>query len=110
MEEKGGDQHLIPNDKLKIVYWIMFYIGLVGYLPWNMLITVSGYWDYKFRNVSLDNATDDSANELTDLQLTFASYLAIASHVPNAVFLILHAIFGHYINKRLRIVGSQVKP
>ncbi len=36
------------------VYWIVFYTGLVMLLPWNILITVNGYWDYKFRNTTLD--------------------------------------------------------
>lgn len=37
------------------------------------------------------------------------SYLAIASNVPNATFIVLHAIFGQKFSMKLRIVGSQVK-
>ena len=44
-----------PKDKLHFVYWTSFFVGLVILLPWNILITVNGYWDYKFRNTSLDN-------------------------------------------------------
>lgn len=44
------------RDRLDFVYWSVYYVGLVVLLPWNILITVSGYWDYKFRNVSADYA------------------------------------------------------
>ncbi len=40
-----------PKDKYNFVYWASFLIGLTILLPWNILITVSGFWDYKFRNV-----------------------------------------------------------
>ena len=28
-------------------------------MPWDMLMTVNGYWEYKFRNGSLDYLEDD---------------------------------------------------
>jgi hypothetical protein len=52
-----------------LVYWTVYYIGLIILLPWNILITVNGYWDYKFRNVTA--GADDgtlSANQTTELQ------------------------------------------
>ena len=48
-------------------------------------------------------------NTSTELQKLFASYVAIASNVPNATFIILHAIFGHLFSMKLRLYGSQVK-
>ena len=66
------------------MFWTVFLIGFTILLPWNILITVNGFWDYKFRNVSLDTVNDTSAD--TDLQKLFASYVAIASNVPNATF------------------------
>jgi hypothetical protein len=42
----------------------VYYIGLIILLPWNILITVNGYWDYKFRNVSLDNSNETQTTEL----------------------------------------------
>ena len=65
----------------------------------------SGFWDYKFRNVT-ENAGNNTS---TELQKLFASYVAIASNVPNATFIILHAIFGHLFSMKLRLYGSQVK-
>ncbi len=28
-------------------------------MPWDMLMTVNGYWEYKFRNESFDKFEDD---------------------------------------------------
>ena len=54
---------VIPKDKYQYVYWVVYYIGLIILLPWNILITVNGYWDYKFRNVSV------AANETSQTEL-----------------------------------------
>ena len=61
-------------DKYNAVYWTVFLIGKFGWiscdklevasyhfpgvlcmLPWDMLVTVNGYWHYKFRNTTLDD-------------------------------------------------------
>ena len=103
MEEK------IPKDKYNLVFWISFLIGFTILLPWNILITVTGFWDYKFRNVSSDTRNETLEDEAkTDLQKLFASYVAIASNVPNATFIILHAIIGHRFSMKLRLYGTQV--
>lgn len=111
---------MVPRDRFWFVYWTVYYIGMTILLPWNILITVSGFWDYKFRNVTADsrqyyhhlyNETSTSGVEppaLTELQKLFSSYVAIASNVPNATFVILHAIIGHKFRMRLRVIGSQV--
>ena len=100
------------KDRYHFVYGSAFFIGMVILFPWNILITVTTYWNYKFRNVSLDNDTVDETNDddevLTDLQKLYSSYLAIASNVPNATFVILHALFGHHFSIKLRLYGSQV--
>ena len=100
------------KDRYHFVYGSAFFIGMVILFPWNILITVTTYWNYKFRNVSLDNATvEEPINEdeaLTDLQYLYNTYLAIAANVPNATFVILHALFGHHFNIKLRLYGSQV--
>ena len=55
------EQNEIPKDKWNFVFWVVFLIGFTILLPWNILITVEGFWNYKFRNVSLDgvNGTED---------------------------------------------------
>ncbi|TRY77281.1 hypothetical protein TCAL_10226 [Tigriopus californicus] len=94
----------VPKDRLNLIYWCIYYVGLVILLPWNILITVNGYWDYKFRNL---NATLEDTGP-TQIQKEFTAYLSIAANVPNAIFVILHALIGHWFSMRLRIFGSQV--
>ena len=106
-----------PRDHHHLVYWSAFFIGMSILFPWNILITVTTYWNYKFRNVSLDGVngttklhSDDADDDesLTELQKLYNSYLAIASNVPNATFVILHALVGHKFSMNLRVYGSQV--
>ena len=94
------------RDKLHYVWWTAFYMGLSTLFPWNMLITVTGYWNYKLRNVTDDSNPGDS-DQLTELQKIYNSYLAIAANVPNAIFVILTALFGYKFNMKLQIFGSQ---
>ena len=105
------------KDRYNVVYWSAFFIGMSIYFPWNILITVTSYWNYKFRNVSTDNVSmehivdlqdDDNEETLTELQKIYNSYLAIASMVPNATIMILHAFIGHKFGIKLRLYGSQV--
>ena len=109
---KDIDCKKLIQDRYHFVYGSAFFIGMVILFPWNILITVTTYWNYKFRNVSLDNQTiettvEDEDESLTELQKLYNSYLAIASNVPNASFVILHALFGHHFSIRLRLFGSQ---
>ena len=97
----------LPKDRFNLVFWMVFLIGFTILLPWNILITVSGFWDYKFRNISQDGLNVENSTT-TDLQKLFASYVAIASNVPNATFIILHALIGHKFPMKLRLFGSQV--
>ena len=45
---------------------------------------------------------DGDTDKLSDLQIIYNSYLAIAANVPNAVFVILTAFFGHRFNTKVR--------
>ena len=99
------------KDKYNIVYWSVFFMGMSIYFPWNTLTTVTSYWNFKLRNVSNDsNLSNDTQDEntLSDLQKIYNSYLSIASMVPNAIILILHALLGHKIRIQLRLYGAQV--
>ena len=99
------------KDHYNIVYWSVFFMGMSIYFPWNTLTTVTSYWNFKLRNVTYDNKslniTQDEGT-LTELQKMYNSYLSIASMVPNAVVIILHALLGHKIDIRLRLYGAQV--
>ncbi len=45
---------------------------------------------------------------LTKYQKEYASYLSIASNVPNATFVLLHALLGHRVSMEKRLVISQM--
>ena len=45
---------------------------------------------------------------LTKYQKEYASYLSIASNVPNATFVLLHALLGHRVTMEKRLVISQM--
>ena len=99
------------KDRYNLVYWSVFSIGMSIYFPWNTLTTVTSYWNYKLRNVTNDNKflnTTQDDSTLTELQKIYNSYLSIASMVPNATIVILHALFGHKISIKARLYGAQV--
>ena len=98
------NKQTLPVDKYNFVFWITFLIGFTILLPWNILITVEGFWNYKFRNVTYNE--EDAPK--SDLQILFGSYIAMASNIPNATFILLHAIFGYKFSMKLRLYGSQV--
>ena len=69
-------------------------LGLAMLLPWNIFITATDYWMYKFRNeTDVPNPAILQPNK-TELQMFFTSYLSIASNVPFVVVLCLNALIG----------------
>ena len=66
-------------------------VGMTTLLPWNFFISLTNFWDYKFRNVS-EIAKTNGSTAKTDLQKEFTSYLSISSTVPNATFVIINAL------------------
>lgn len=56
---------------------------------------------YKFRNV-----TSNSSTEITPIQATFTSDLSFSASVPNTLFLILNAFYGHRVSLNVRMIGS----
>lgn len=57
---------------------------------------------YKFRNTT----TNATHIPLTPIQTTITSDLSFASALPNTVFLIVNAFFGHKISMNIRMIGS----
>ncbi len=43
--------------------------GIICMMPWDILVTIDGYWDYKFRNQSLDRV-DSTEMDSSDVELT----------------------------------------
>ena len=73
--------------------------------PYMMLITVTDFWNYKFRNTSAPwNA---SASALTLKQTQFPGYIAITGNVPLALFVILTAVFGYKVQQLVQILIGQ---
>ena len=98
------DKRPSVNDGCRKV-WIVFYLlGMTTLLPWNFFIAVNDYWNFKFRDVN--NTTASSLGSQTKLQKDFTSYLAIASNIPNAIFVILNVIYGQNFRLNVRIMGS----
>lgn len=103
-----------PEDKFNIVYIIFGWLGIGTLLPWNFFITVTAYWDYKFRSV---NDTYDAANatfseagllQKNSIQTAWNSNMAMASMVPNVTMLLLNAAFGHRFKTTPRLLISLV--
>jgi len=74
-------------------------LGMTTLLPWNFFISVNDYWNFKFRDPT-GNATH------TKLQKEFTSYLAIASNIPNALFVLLNVFYGRSFKLNIRIIGA----
>jgi len=100
-----------PKDRWKIVGVAFMYLGMSTMVPWNFLVAVTAFWNFKFRNVSMDyqgalNNTwepERGAMVPTQIQLAFPSYLAIASNVPGAMTTLVHSFCGQRIGVSTRI-------
>ena len=112
--EIGDDvksSRLVPDveheSRSTLVRVIFYFIGMTLMFPYMMLITVTDFWNYKFRNTSMPwNA---SASVLTEKQTQFPGYLAITGNVPLALFVILTAIFGYKVCKLIPGKRQQFK-
>ena len=67
-------------------------------------LLVDPYWKYKFRNTTVEYNPDD----LTGLQVQWASYLSIASMIPNVLFLFLNALIGHKFRSQPRLLAALI--
>ena len=47
-----------PKDRYNLMYMAFLAMGLATLLPWNFFISLTGYWDYRFRNVTSTNDDD----------------------------------------------------
>jgi len=97
----------VPNDKFRLIYLIFGWLGIGTLLPWNMFITVSAYWDDKWKTVT--NETLENGNEAKNpIQVSWNSNMAMASMVPNVTFLLLNASFGHHFKTTPRLLISLI--
>jgi hypothetical protein len=72
---------------------------------------VNSYWQDKFRNTTAvfpDGTNSTVDHNQSDLQTKWASYLSIASMIPNVTFLLLNAVFGHKFKTQPRLLTALV--
>jgi equilibrative nucleoside transporter 1/2/3 len=119
--------HQDPKDPRNFVYAVFYWLGIGSLLPWNFFISVHYYWMFKFRTVEDVSPVNDqdavvtdtvaavvvaAGNETTptrglnELQTQWSSLLAVASMVPNVLFLLLNALFGHRYRSQPRMLVS----
>ena len=91
----------IPHDKKGRVRISFGLIGVSTLLPWNIFITATDYWMYKFRDVNDTDIHHPRVNK-TELQTFFTSYLSISSNVPFLLMLIVNAFIGHKLAEHSR--------
>jgi len=116
----GNTNNGVPVDRFRMIYLIFGWLGIGTLLPWNMFITVSAYWDYKWGTVECGGTTLSDANvtlcsrpspigaDKNDEQISWNSNMAMASMVPNVAFLLLNASFGHHFKTTPRLLVSLI--
>lgn len=87
------------EDKYNIVYSIIIFCGILVILPWNVFITIRGYFvDYKL--------SESYTGTKTNLATFFVSNLSIISQVPSLCFEYLNLIvrFKGDLKKRIEFI------
>ena len=104
----------LPKDHYYITYIAFCLMGMATMLPWNFFTALNTFWNYRFRDISYQqnitqynptgrNQINQSSAPQTDLQKEFTSFLSIASNIPNAIFVILNALYGFKFSSNKRI-------
>jgi len=105
-----------PVDKHKLVYLTFVLLGIGTLLPWNFFISVSTYWNFKYRSINETydefNATKEDGTSafpsFNSAQKGWGSQVAAASMVPNVTIMLLNAVFGHRFRTQPRLLVSLI--
>ena len=81
-----------PKDHHKLVYLAFYFTGLNILFPYVMIINVTDFWNFKFRNTSLPFENTDTS--LTTYQKQLPSLLSLSSNVPIIFFVLLTILLG----------------
>ncbi|XP_058801532.1 equilibrative nucleoside transporter 2 [Phymastichus coffea] len=106
-------KHQLPYDRYNLAYIVFYLLGINALIPWSFFITADDYWMYKFRPIksneshSLSFSHFENAENRTDLQASFTSYVSISSAIPNTGFLIINTFISKRISLSTRMIGSQ---
>lgn len=145
---QGLDEILgVPTDKFNAVAVCFLYLGMCTMLPWNFLISITSFWNYKFRETNatapvpylITNVTNVTSSphyldmysfqphdvissggdiyggagippppalKPTEMQLSFPSYVSIASNIPGALTTLMHSLFGQRVGVSTRMVWA----
>jgi len=105
-----------PQDKHSLVYLTFVLLGIGTLLPWNFFISVSAYWNFKYRTINetfdeFKAVKDEATNETyfptwNEMQVGWGPKVATASMVPNVTIMLLNAIFGHHFRTQPRLLVS----
>ena len=93
-----------PKDVWRAVYLVFYYTGLAILFPYTMLITVTDFWNYKWRDVSIPY--NSSREELTEEQKQFPNQISMAGNVPLTLLVLITLFFGHHVRLRTRLLAS----
>ena len=96
-----------PNDRHKTVYTLFYYTGLFICFPYTMVITMTGFWNYKLRDTSLPYNTTDQ-EQLNDDQKQFPNQLAMAGNLPLTIVVLITLFLGHLLTLQTRLLSSLV--
>ncbi|XP_030555582.1 equilibrative nucleoside transporter 2 [Drosophila novamexicana] len=93
-----------PSAGAALTYCVFYLLGIGTMTPWNFFVTAEDYWKYKFRNTTLNGTHPEE--ELTPLQKSFACDLALTATISGTTFLLLNAVYGHYVSLRAKMLGT----
>ncbi|RWS22644.1 Equilibrative nucleoside transporter 3-like protein [Leptotrombidium deliense] len=93
-EEISGGNEAAVSDKYCFVQYVFFLVGLVSALPYNVFITPTDYWMYKFRDLNSSESVGIHTNK-TRLQTYFFGYMTLASNLPILFMVFVNVLWGH---------------
>jgi len=106
MSPKITENIVSYRDKYKFVYFVFYFAGLTILFPFSMLISISDFWYYKFRNTSLP--LNETSQTLNHYQKSFPAYLSMSGNAPLMVFVVLTSIVGYKIRIKTRIISCSI--
>lgn len=92
MSKSGSSEFNGPADRFKFIYFLIFFLGLSGHLPWNAILTAQPYFKARLAGSTL--ATE------------FTAHFAIIFKALKLIVFSLVSVAGIKINDKLWIGGA----
>ena len=90
-----------------VIYWSMLYLGILCLLPWDIAVTVSAYWQDKFKPTNFTQQSHED-QVLNSRQKEFETYLNIAAGAASAPIVVMHLFLGHLVSVKAKSLISLV--